>query len=529
MKYSYLLVTSICLLSFLTANSQIITTFAGNGSPTFSGDGGPATAAGIQPHDVAIDNAGNIYVVDRPARIRKINTAGIISTYAGTGIAGYSGDGGAATAAQLSYSNSIMMDNKGNLFISDGLNNAIRKIDASGIITTIAGTGAGGYSGDGGPATAARFEDPYSVFPDTINGNIYIADGYNSAIRMIDTSGIITTIAGNGTSGYSGDGGPATAASLNYSTCVFVTTAGEIYFMDDNNNRLRKIDTSGIITTVAGNGTAGYTGDGGPATAAEINDPFNFTIDECGDIFISDIGNNVVRMVNPSGIISTFCGTGTAGYSGDGGPATAAEIYNNSGFVFDKQGYLYLADGTNLRVRRIDNVLPEPSAITGPTTVCETDSITLTDTVAGGVWSSSNTTIATVTSTGIVKGISGGVVTISYTVPSYTGCSVGGAVYNVTSLKGCKITTGILNTPATADEINVYPNPTNAGQFFVNLTTASEEKVEIVVTNIIGQVMNKTTGNSNSPISIMLDAPAGVYFITARTASNIWNKEIINR
>jgi len=335
--------------------SGIISTVAGNGTAGYSGDGGAATVAQLYyPAGVAVDSAGNIYIADyNNNRIRKVNTSGIISTVAGNGTAGYSGDGGAATAAQLSNPFSVAVGSTGNIYIADGSNNRIRKVNTSGIISTVAGNGTAGYSGDGGAATAASLSSPYGVAVDSA-GNIYIADRSNNRIRKVNTSGIISTVAGNGALGYSGDGGAATAAQLSSPHRVTVDSSGNIYIADTGNYRIRKVNTSGIISTVAGNGTQGYSGDGGAATAAQINNPYGVAVDSAGNIYIADNGNKRIRKVNTSGIISTVAGNGTGGYLGDGGVATAAQLNNPYGVTVDNNGNIYIADTSNRRIRKVN-------------------------------------------------------------------------------------------------------------------------------------------------------------------------------
>jgi len=275
---------------------------------------------------------------------------------AGNGTKGYSGDGGAATSAELNAPNDVAVDSAGNIYIADTLNDRIRKVTVStGIITTVAGNGAGGYSGDGGSATSAEIFQPDGLAVDSA-GNIYIADTFNYRVRKVTKStGIISTVAGDGTYGYSGDGGLATSAELGEPTDVAVDAAGNIYIADPGFARIRKVTVStGIISTVAGNGTQGYSGDGGPATSAELSSPDGVTVDGAGNIYIADLYNERVRKVTVStGIISTVAGDGTAGYSGDGGPATGAEIYYPDGLAVDTAGNIYIADTENFRIRGV--------------------------------------------------------------------------------------------------------------------------------------------------------------------------------
>lgn len=341
-----------CLINSAAASAQIITTFAGIGAG-FSGDGGPATAARLTfPSGIATDTSGNLYIVDRGNnRIRKVDNAGIITTVAGTGVCcGWSGDGGPATAAQLNGAEDVATDIFGNILIPDYFNNRVRKIDPSGIITTVAGNGVLGNSGDGGPATAASI-GAFTVAADKL-GNIYIGGG--PILRKVDPSGMITTIAGSSTGGFSGDGGPATAALFTKIEDICLDTFGNIYIVDQLNYRIRKINTSGIITTIAGTGTVGFSGDGGPATAAQLNAlVYAVEADVAGNVYIADHLNNRVRKINSLGIITTIAGDGTSASGGDGGPATAAQFVRVFGIARHKAGNLYVADRNGANVRMI--------------------------------------------------------------------------------------------------------------------------------------------------------------------------------
>ena len=341
------------------AQAWIINTVAGNGISSYSGDGGAATSAELNfVNDVRVDPVGNLYIADMSNnRIRMVSAStGVISTIAGNGTAGYSGDGGAATSAELNTPASVAFDSRGNIYIVDANNNRIRMVNAStGVISTIAGNGTAGYSGDGGPATSAELNVPDSVAVDS-SGNIFIADLDNNRIRMVNAStGVISTVAGNGTAGYSGDGGAATSAEINYPQSVAIDNSGNIYIAEYYNNRIRMVNAStGVISTVAGNGTGGYSGDGGAATSAELNGPDGVAVDPAGNIYIADYNNNRVRMVNAStGVISTIAGNGTGGYSGDGGAATSAEIFFPSGIAVNSSCYLFIADQNNNRVRSL--------------------------------------------------------------------------------------------------------------------------------------------------------------------------------
>ncbi len=348
-------------LSFsIASKAQTISTIAGIYFHGYSGDGGPATDAELElPSGINVDDSGNVFIADPYAwSVRKIFASnGIIITAIGNGTAGYSGDGGQATAAELDGTSKITFDTSGNMYIVD--NSLIRKVILStGVINTVAG---GYYShnyGDGGPATDARIGFSGVAVDDS--GNIYIADGKDNTIRKVTASnGIITTIAGiPGYNGYSGDGGPATAAELYGPIGIALDKSGYIYVADAQNVVIRKIDLStGIISTVAGNHNGGYSGDGGSATSAELRNPLDVCLDAQGNFYISDDGNSVVRMVNgTTGIITTVAGIGSGGYSGDGGLATLAELNSPTGVHIDPLGNLYITDDGNANVRKVSSI-----------------------------------------------------------------------------------------------------------------------------------------------------------------------------
>ncbi len=414
-------------------SSGIISTIAGIGHPGFSGDGGIATAAQLfHPKNVAVAANGDMYIADNyNHRIRKVTASGIISTIAGrTGYGGYSGDGGPATAADLDYPHTIGIDGSGNIYIADNAGPRIRKISTSGIISTIAGGATTGFSGDGGPATAAMLGSAFGFAFDRY-GNVFFTDAVNQRIRKIDASGIITTIAGNGSSGFSGDGGAATAAALNNPHGIAIDSSGNLYVADASNQRIRKITTSGIISTFAGS-SGGFSGDGGAATSAQLSLPIDVATDTAGNVYIVDYFNNRIRKVNAAGIISTVGGTGIWGYTGDGGAATAARFFALAGIATDRHGNVYIADDENNAIRKIINcATPTVAGITGSSTVCAGNVITLTDTTSGGTWSSTNTSIASVNpSTGIVTGVAAGSSTIMYIVTNI--CGSDSAMHNIT-------------------------------------------------------------------------------------------------
>ena len=340
--------------------SGIITTVAGGVGFEFSGDGGPAVGAGLNtPKDVAFDSLGNMYIADsQNLRIRKVDLSGIITTFAGNGVETFGGDGGPATSASLNFPSGVAVDTLDNVYIADTVNNRVRKVDPFGIITTVAGDGSPAFAGDGGPATAASLNFPRRVEFDTA-GNLYIADSSNNRIRKVDSGGIISTVAGNGLAEFSGDSGPATLAGLNSPAGVAIDGAGNVYIADPNNSRIRIVDTSGIITTVVGSGSLFSSGDGGPAVSASVFDPWDVVTAPAGSVFLTerdfDLEGNRVRKVNASGDITTIAGTGLAGFSGDGGAATAARLNFPTGLAIDSAGSVYIADAFNSRLRKIDS------------------------------------------------------------------------------------------------------------------------------------------------------------------------------
>ncbi len=346
--------TCLLLLVLHASNAQTIVTVAGSGTAGYSGDGAFAPMAQMNTvTGVAVDASNNVYISDYSNhRIRKVSATGIITTVAGTGVAGDSGAGGPATAAQIWRPSGIIVDPTGNIIFSDCDNHRIKKIDPSGIITNIAGNGTYGSAGDGGPATAAQLYYPESIALDA-SGNIYFCDFYNNKVRKIDPAGTIFTFAGNGMSGYTGDGGPAIAARLKTPYGIAISGAGDVYIGDYRNNVVRKINTSGIISTFAGTGVAGYSGDGGPATAAQFNLPKGIFFDSSGNLLVAEWNNHVVRKIDGAGIVSTVAGTGSMGYSGDGGPATNARLYSPETITVDAYNNIYIADDLNNVVRKV--------------------------------------------------------------------------------------------------------------------------------------------------------------------------------
>jgi sugar lactone lactonase YvrE len=327
--------------------AQTVTTVAGG----YVGDGGRATDAAFNyVVGVAEDKNGNYFVSDLDThRIRMINPRGEISTIAGIGIAGYNGDGIPASRALIFSPAHMQFDPSGNLVFADSGNCRLRRIDSRGIITTIAGNGTCGYSGDGGPATAASVGKFYGIAFDGC-GKLYLADLVSSVVRMVDTHGIIHTFAGNGTTGYSGDGGPATAAQLGFPIGLAADSSGNMYIADEADSVVRKVDPSGTITTFAGNGMSGYSGDGGYATQAAIGAPRGIAIKD-GALYISNGGNARIRLVDlATNKIQTYVGS-TPGYDGDGHLLTNSQLDRPSMLIFNAAGNIVFADTLNGRVR----------------------------------------------------------------------------------------------------------------------------------------------------------------------------------
>ncbi len=329
----------------------IITTAAGNGLQGFSGDNGAATNASLDlPQSVAVDAAGNLFIADtQNQRIRKVDTNGVITTVAGISLKGRTGDGGAATNATLGSPSGVAVDSTGNILVADTGNAVIRRVDAAGIINTIAGNGVPGYSGDGGQATNASLNSPSGVCRDVF-GNLFIADTGNAVVRKVEVNGIITTLAGNGSPGFSGEGGAATNASLGSPSGVSVDGLGNVFIADRGNQCVDKVDPRGIITLVAGNGSNGFSGDGGPATNAGLGYVSGVAAGPPGSFFIADAGNKRVRQVDAAGIITTIAGNGI----GDGGPATNASLLYPSAMATTPAGDLLIADLQDRRVRKVD-------------------------------------------------------------------------------------------------------------------------------------------------------------------------------
>ena len=409
------------------SQSNLINTTAGNGTGGNTGDGGQATSAELwAPGGIAFDSSGDLFIADALNNvIREVTQAGVISTVAGNGTAGYGGDGGPATSAELNDPTSVALDAHGNLFIADSSNNVIREVNASGVITTVAGNQTSGYSGDGGPAASAELALPFGVSFDA-HGNMFIADTNNNVIREVNPSGAIITVAGNHIAGYSGDGGPATAAELDNPRRVLFDAAGDMFIADTHNNVVREVTPSGVISTAVGNHTQGYSGDGGPAASAELDQPVVLVFDSFGDLFITDVGNNVVREATPAGIIITAAGGGSDVLV-NGVPVGATSLGAVRGLAFDPSGNLLIADTSQNTIR--DLTVPPSQPLTYTVRWATTVSLVVTVGSQGG---SFRATVST--SSGFL--VNGGVVSF-YEGPTLFGVAPvvnGAAVFPYSSL-----------------------------------------------------------------------------------------------
>ena len=348
------------LSAMATGGQPHISTVAGTGLPAFSPDGGRAVDTSlVRPLALAIGPRGEIYIAEGN-RVRQVRQDGRIATFAGTGAAGFGGDGGPATLAELDMPQGLAADSAGNIYIADTLNHRVRRVAGDGTITTLAGVGEAGYSGDGGPASRARLHLPIGLAVG-FGDSLFIADMGNNVVRQVGSDGVIRTVAGTGEAGYRGDSGPAPYAVLDGPGGIAFDDEGNLYIADTLNERVRRIDVNGLIETVAGTGVAGFAGDGSLATNAAINlasNPFEgigqgLAVDSRGTVFIADAKNHRIRGVGSTGTISTIAGGPAVAGPGDGGPATGARLTMPLGLAVDTQGAVYIADADDNRVRRV--------------------------------------------------------------------------------------------------------------------------------------------------------------------------------
>ena len=496
----------ILLFMPLFVYGQIISTVAGNGVNASTGDGGLATLAAIYfPGNIAFDGVGNCYFEQYDYRIRKISPSGIISTIAGNGIAGFSGDGSLATSGQINTSGGVAADSVGNIYIADMYNQRIRRVDvATGIISTYGGNGIMGFSGDGGQATAAELTTPAYLCIDN-NGNLYFPDETNFRIRKINAAGIISTVAGTGVGGSSGDGGQATAAQLHYTAGLRTDHIGNLFFSD--NNKVRKIDmATGIITTVAG---TGFSGDGGPATNATFFLVQDVAVDIIGNLYICDNDNSRIRKVSTSGVISTLVGDGLSSFSGDGGPSTSAELNNAQGIAVNMCGDLFICDLNNNRIRKVTFPTTTPTITLSLPVVSAIDStVTVTASVTGGcchdtiAWMNNGMVFATTTAHTVSYVKTAAYDTITARV---VGCgdSATSVVHVVTAtnvgVPGMQLQAGI----------RLWPNPAS------NMITISAANpiCNVAFTNLQGQTVLIKEGATKKMVIDVGQLHAGVYVI----------------
>jgi sugar lactone lactonase YvrE len=516
------------VIRLVTASTGLITTIVGTGTAGYAGDTGSAASAELSsPSAVSIDASGDLFIADSlNGVIREVSATGTITTVAGNGSISFGGDTGPAAAAELDSPSGVAADGSGNLFIADTLNHSIRRIDAvSGVITTVAGDGTAGYSGDGNPATSAELDSPAAVALDAA-GDLFVADTGNCAIRLVAFGGKISTFAGDGTCGWDGDGVPATNAGLGNPQGLALDAAGDLFIADTDDNRIRRVDVSThLITTVVGDGNAAYTGDGGPASAAEVNQPAGVLVDSNGDLYVVDTGNNVVRFVSAaSGNITTLVGNGTAGYSGDGGPAASAELSAPSSVALDSAGNLFIADTGNNIVRRVDATSGNISTVAGdtnfgfggdggaPTSATLADPAGVAFDAAGNLYvaDSDNNRVRLVVGTGVGSAPPPVVTPIVRGTPGlngwYTGnvsvsWSVTDAYAPITSKSGCGV------TPITADTAGQVLTCTAAsgGTTTASITIQREATPPTVSANVSPQP-NAAGWNVTTPVTVSFTA-----------------------
>ena len=342
------------VISRIDQKGQLVNV-AGSGTSGYSGDGGPATKAAMNiPAGLAFDKQGNLYIADRANhRVRKVDTKGIITTVAGNGTVGFSGDGGPATQASLNLPSGLAVDNKGNLYISDRSNNRVRVVNSKGIINTVAGNGKDGYHGDNMPALKATLDKPFGLAIDKDN-NLYIADRGNNRIRKVDSSGLISTVAGDGGFYFIGDNGPAYRASIAGPTGVAVDDKGNVYIADRSNNRIRMVDSLGMIRTVMGTGQRDYNGDSELARETNLHLPFGVALDKKGDLLVIDRSHYRIRkLIMKGNKVTTLAGNGVKQFGGDGGPSQGANLEFPHGIDVDSKDNVIFADKAHFRIRKI--------------------------------------------------------------------------------------------------------------------------------------------------------------------------------
>jgi sugar lactone lactonase YvrE len=520
----YWILAVLLFWSFLSS-SQIITTIAGNGLT----DGYPATATRLMgPSGVVVDKFGNIYITEIYGnKIRKVDaTSGIISTYAGNGTAGYGGDNGPANLAKLNYPYGLFIDTSGDLYIADAENNRIRKVSSSGIITTVAGIGIPGNTGDNGLAINASIRGPSEIAIDCF-GNLFFSQSSAHTIRKIDlNNGIITTVAGSYvTPGYNGDSVLANTALIRNPVGIATDKIGNIYFVDRGNNRVRKINNgTGIITTIVGTDSCGFSGDSSLGASAMLCQPHGLAIDTIGNLYISDVGNERIRKLDIlTDYMTTIAGNGNAGYSGDNGPAISASIYYPYGETIDQCGNLYFAEISNNRIRKVwfnTDTIPQVNiAVTPNDTVITGTQVTTTASVPTGTiinyqWVKNGANAST-NSVYTYTPVNGDSVNCIVTVRACTG-----RMYtDTTTAIHITVTGGAGVASTTNSTLQTYPNPVT-----VVLHVTTTEPQHYVLHNLMGVTLLQGSVDKQNSID-MKAIPSGTYLL--QLTNNEGQREVL--
>lgn len=556
-----LLFATLSLATSFAGNAQTISTYAGTGASGSTGDGGAATSATFgNCHGVATDAAGNLYITDAVNhKIRQVTPAGVISTYIGTGVAGYNGEGVGIAVAQINNPYGIAVSAVGDIYFCETAGNRVRMIK-EGAVKTIAGDGVPGFSGDGGAATAARVNGPSGIVADAL-GNVYFSDGGNHRVRKINPAGVITTVAGNGSVTFTTDGLAATATPLRFPGFLCFDPSGNLHISVNGYDRILKVNSAtGIATVVAGIGSVAYTGDGGPATAAGIGAPAGIKFDHLGNLYIicNHPANNTVRKVTPAGIISTYCGTGTATSTGDGGPAAMASLNRPVDLAIDACNNMYVSEGNGRKVRKIAYANRIPSFTNGATvsvTMCATTADTTTvDTTLGNLTAVIDSDLCQTLTWSVLSGPGHGTVSGFPSMGTASGFTITptGLAYNPTlgytgfdtvkvrisdgvandtityyvQIMPCTIPTGTYSASLSNSEFIVYPNP-SAGIFTLQLPQGWEEKTDVMITDLTGRIITKFEFTANNSKTFNLDVPKGTYILRAQQKGQTWVQRLV--
>jgi sugar lactone lactonase YvrE len=556
-----LLFATLSLATSFAGNAQTISTYAGTGASGSTGDGGAATSATFgNCHGVATDAAGNLYITDAVNhKIRQVTPAGVISTYIGTGVAGYNGEGVGIAVAQINNPYGIAVSAVGDIYFCETAGNRVRMIK-EGAVKTIAGDGVPGFSGDGGAATAARVNGPSGIVADAL-GNVYFSDGGNHRVRKINPAGVITTVAGNGSVTFTTDGLAATATPLRFPGFLCFDPSGNLHISVNGYDRILKVNSAtGIATVAAGIGSVAYTGDGGPATAAGIGAPAGIKFDHLGNLYIicNHPANNTVRKVTPAGIISTYCGTGTATSTGDGGPAAMASLNRPVDLAIDACNNMYVSEGNGRKVRKIAYANRIPSFTNGATvsvTMCATTADTTTvDTTLGNLTAVIDSDFCQTLTWSVLSGPGHGTVSGFPSMGTASGFTITptGLAYNPTlgytgfdtvkvrisdgvandtityyvQIMPCTIPTGTYSASLSNSEFIVYPNP-SAGIFTLQLPQGWEEKTDVMITDLTGRIITKFEFTANNSKTFNLDVPKGTYILRAQQKGQTWVQRLV--